>query len=109
MVDTERVLRLLDGIRRDTEALRRLGARSSDPVALDAMKYRFITAIEGTARIAHHMCVSEGWTAPDSNSEALAELAARAVIPEALGSSLSSAVGFRISWFISTRSSTTAA
>lgn len=47
---------------------------------LDAIKYRFITLIEGAARIAHHITVSEGWGAPDSNAAAFVQLGARQVL-----------------------------
>lgn len=68
MVDAERVIRLLDGIRQDAERLR--SAKPTAPDALDAIKYRFITAIEGAARVAHHESVSESWTTPESNADA---------------------------------------
>lgn len=72
MVDAERVIRLLDGIRQDVERLRRISPGGAE--ALDATKYRFITAIEGAARVAHHLAVSEGWTTPESNADAFAVL-----------------------------------
>jgi len=45
MVDEERLLRLLDGVRRDVARIRERAEQQRDPVGLDAVKYRFITAI----------------------------------------------------------------
>lgn len=93
MVDAERVIRLLDGIRQDVERLRRVSPSGEE--ALDAIKYRFITAIEGAARVAHHLAVSEGWTTPESNAEAFAVLADHGVITPELATQLGRAAGFR--------------
>lgn len=93
MVDVERVIRLLDGIRQDVERLRRISPGGAD--GLDAIKYRFITAIEGAARVAHHLAVSEGWTTPESNADAFAVLGRRGVITRQLATQLGRAAGFR--------------
>lgn len=78
MVDEERVTRLADAVLRDVGRLKGL-AQVKDLVhqadQLDAVKYRFVTAIEGCVSIAHHLVASEGWAAPDSNSAAIRELA----------------------------------
>jgi uncharacterized protein YutE (UPF0331/DUF86 family) len=93
MVDAERVIRLLDGIRQDVERLRSVSPSGAE--ALDAIKYRFITAIEGAARVAHHLAVSEGWTTPESNADAFAVLGNRGVITPELATQLGRAAGFR--------------
>lgn len=93
MVDAERVIRLLDGIRQDVARLRRTTPAGAE--ALDAIKYRFITAIEGAARVAHHLSVSEGWTTPESNADAFAVLGEQGVIPPDLARGLGRAAGFR--------------
>jgi uncharacterized protein YutE (UPF0331/DUF86 family) len=93
MVDAERVIRLLDGIRQDVERLRRISP--SDGEAFDAIKYRFITAIEGAARVAYHLAVSEGWTTPESNADAFAVLDRQGVITPELATQLGRAAGFR--------------
>jgi uncharacterized protein YutE (UPF0331/DUF86 family) len=62
---------------------------------LDAAKYRFITAIEGCARVAQHICASEGWTAPDSNADAVRALAARGVLASRTAEAIARATGFR--------------
>jgi uncharacterized protein YutE (UPF0331/DUF86 family) len=100
VVDESRVLRLLDAITRDVLALRvqadsDIGAMRTDEVWLAAMKYRFVTAIEGVARVANHLVVSEGWGAPESNADAVARLAEQSVIDGALAGRLGRAVGFR--------------
>jgi len=94
MVDRERLIRLLDRVRRDRQRLAALGADLSE-ADLDAVKYRFITLIEGAARIAHHLAVSEGWGAPDTNATAFTELAQRRVLDGELASRLAAASGFR--------------
>lgn len=100
MVDEPRVLRLLDAITRDVLALRSQAATGpealrADDIALAALKYRFVTAIEGVARVANHIVVSEGWGAPETNADAVERLAEQGVIDAALASRLRSAIGFR--------------
>lgn len=93
MVDVERVVRLLDGIRHDIGRLR--GLTPEGEAALDAIKYRFITAIEGAARVAHHLAVSEGWATPESNADAFTILSRKEVITADLARRLAEAAGFR--------------
>ena len=100
MVDESRVLRLLDAITRDVLALRSQAAEGpaalrADDIALAALKYRFVTAIEGVARVANHIVVSEGWGAPETNADAVERLAEQDVIELALAGRLRSAIGFR--------------
>lgn len=95
MVDGERVLRILDGIRRDIEAPEGMRARSDEETVLDAIKYRFVTGIEGSARAAHHIVVSEGWVAPDSSADAFRALADHDVISNQAATELGRAVEFR--------------
>lgn len=98
MVDSERVLRLLAGLIDDVGSLSRLGARRdlrADGDALAAVKYRFITAFEGVARVAHHIVVSEGWGVPETNADAVRMLATHGVIEESLAASLRAGMGFR--------------
>ncbi len=93
MVDEPRVQRLLRRVLGDVETLRALGA-AGDPhqaVRLGAIKYAFITAIEGGVRVAQHVGASEGWRAPDRNADAFAVLAEHDVID----AQLARAVGFR--------------
>lgn len=95
MVDEERLLRLLDGVRRDVARIRERAKQQRDPVGLDAVKYRFITAIEGAARAAHHIAVSEGWATPESNADAFRVLASNRVIGADVADRMSQAAGFR--------------
>ena len=99
MVDEERVIRLLSRVRADVTVLSGLAAelRSGqlEPASLDAVKYRFITAIEGCARIAHHVVAAEGWAAPESNADALRELGEHGVIDRSSTESMARAAGFR--------------
>jgi uncharacterized protein YutE (UPF0331/DUF86 family) len=99
VVDSERVVRLLDGVRSDTHALRTFAVPRDtlliDEVRLSAVKYRFITAIEGCARVAHHLVASEGWAVPDSNANAVRVLDDHGVITKPVAQSIAGAVGFR--------------
>jgi uncharacterized protein YutE (UPF0331/DUF86 family) len=62
---------------------------------LDAVKYRFLTAIEGCTSIAHHVTASEGWDAPDSNADAMRSLGKHGVISAELAEAMARAAGFR--------------
>lgn len=100
VVDEDRVVRLLRRLREDTDALARAAQTDAsglvaDETALDAVKYRFVVAIEGCTKLAHHWSASEGWSAPDSNAEAVAALGSHGVIEAQLADSIARAVGFR--------------
>lgn len=62
---------------------------------LNAVKYRFITAIEACVDVAMHIVASEGWGAPATNAEAIALMAAHGVLPRDLEPRIRAAVGFR--------------
>ena len=100
MVDPERLSRLLARVRADVAALRRFGGSvrdvgDSDSPALDAVKYRFVTAIEGCARVAQHIIASEGWGRPDDNAQAVRMLATKGVVSFDVAEHVARAVGFR--------------
>ena len=100
MVDERRVRRLLQRVTDDLAWLseRRAGDRASlraDRDRLAALKYHFITAIEGCINVAQHLCASEGWGPPASNADAMHVLARQGVIPADLAKVLARAVGFR--------------
>lgn len=100
MVDERRVRRLLQRIGDD---LAYLGSRASadrstlmgDPDRLAALKYVFVTAIEGCLDVAQHLCASEGWGPPSSNADALRILGRHSVLTPALAEVMARAVGFR--------------
>jgi uncharacterized protein YutE (UPF0331/DUF86 family) len=100
VVDERRVRRLLqrisddliwlgDRASGDRAALRRDGDRVA------ALKYYFITAIEGCINVAQHLCASEGWGPPTSNADAMRVLARQGVLGAELGEVMARAVGFR--------------
>jgi uncharacterized protein YutE (UPF0331/DUF86 family) len=43
----------------------------ADVDRLAAVKYMFVTAIEGCVDVAHHICASESWAPPPTNADAL--------------------------------------
>lgn len=100
VVDERRVRRLLQRVADD---LVYLEARARDDHAairadadrLAALKYHFVTAIEGCVNVAQHLCASEGWGPPDSNAHSLRILGQHGVLEESLADSLARAVGFR--------------
>jgi uncharacterized protein YutE (UPF0331/DUF86 family) len=98
VVDEERVTRLAGEALADVARLRQLAATPDlvhQPDQLDAVKYRFVTAIERCVGIAHHVIASEGWSAPETNSEAMRELGHRGVVDDESATSLARASGFR--------------
>jgi uncharacterized protein YutE (UPF0331/DUF86 family) len=100
VVDERRVRRLLQRVSEDLAQLdaRARGDRSilrTDPDRLAALKYRFVTAIEGCLNVAQHLCASEGWGPPASNADAIRILGRHGVLDDALAASLARAVGFR--------------
>lgn len=99
MVDRERLARLLDRVSADIRMLQdhreRPDPQLSDVTTLNAIKYLFITAIEGCARVAQHIIASESWPVVDTNADAMRRLAAEGVVTDATGQSLARAVGFR--------------
>lgn len=66
----------------------------NDPDRLAALKYVFVTAIEGCVGVAQHMCASEGWGPPASNADALRLLGRHGVVGAPLAASMARAVGF---------------
>ncbi len=100
MVDERRIRRLLQRISDDLAYLRARaasdrGAIRNDPDKLAALKYVFVTAIEGCLDVAQHLCASEGWGPPSTNADALRLLGRHGVLESGLSESLARAVGFR--------------
>jgi uncharacterized protein YutE (UPF0331/DUF86 family) len=100
VVDERRVRRLLQRVSEDLTYLRPRAASDresirSDPDRLAALKYVFVTAIEGCLDVAQHLCASEGWGPPATNADALRLLGRHAVISPDLAEALARAVGFR--------------
>lgn len=83
MVDEGRVSRLLRDITERTERLRAAASADAEErgdLWLDAVKYLFVTAIEGCVDVAQHVAASERWRAPDSNGDAIRLLAEHDVV-----------------------------
>ena len=96
MVDEGRVARLLRSIAERAGRLRTAAERADrDELWLDAVKYLFVTTIEGLVDVAQHIAASERFGPPDTNADALRMLGRHGVIDVALAESLARAVGFR--------------
>lgn len=99
MTDTERLVRMLERIRSDAADLRGYAtagpALAGDRTALRAVKYTFITAIEGVSRACQHIVVSQGWPVADTSADAVRELARHTVVDVELSEALARAIGFR--------------
>lgn len=100
MVDARRLRRLLQRITDDLAFLAERAAadRSSlagDPERMAAIKYVFVTAIEGCIDVAQHVAASEGWGPPATNAEAVRLLARHQVLDEPTATAIAAAVGFR--------------
>jgi len=101
VVDARRVARLLQRIREDLGRLEeRAGPAEREALRRDfdrlaAVKYLFVTAIEGCIDVAQHLCASEGWMRPETNADALGELGRRGVTSAERADVLARAVGFR--------------
>lgn len=98
MVDEGRVSRLLRDITERTARLRAAAnadAEQRGDLWLDAVKYLFVTAIEGCVDVAQHVAASERWRAPDSNGDAIRLLAEHDVVTSEAAAAIASAVGFR--------------
>jgi uncharacterized protein YutE (UPF0331/DUF86 family) len=100
VVDERRVRRLLQRISEDVAYLRARAAADrsvlrADVDRLAALKYVFVTAIEGCLDVAQHLCASEGWGPPSNNPDALRLLAGHGVLESELAERLARAVGFR--------------
>ena len=100
MVDEPRLLNLLRRVSQDVAFL--LERRRQDPAALAtdrvqllALRYAFVTAIEGAIRSAQHIAASEGWRTPATNADAFLVLAGNGVLPNELAGRLAKAAGFR--------------
>jgi uncharacterized protein YutE (UPF0331/DUF86 family) len=97
MVDAERLTRILNRVRTDLADLRSVeaGSLTDDDVALRAVKYSFVTAIEGCVRAAQHILSSEGLGVPETNAAAIRLLGERGVVNRELARRVARAVGFR--------------
>lgn len=98
MVDPERLRRVLQSVTDDIGVLSTYVDRADlvdDQAALDRVKYRFVTAIEGCIDAAQHVCSTKGWGPPDTNADAIRELGRHDVLPDDLSDTVSRAVGFR--------------
>lgn len=98
MVDAERLARILARVRDDVRTLRRLDAEHDltvDETALAALKYTFVTAIEGCARAASHVISSERLGVPESSAGSIRMLGVHGIVPVDLAASVALASGFR--------------
>lgn len=98
MVDAERLSRILARVSADVAELRETGQGTGlpeDGVRLRAVKYGFVTAIEGCVRAAQHVVASEGLAMPESNADAVRLLGRQGLIEADVADAVGRAVGFR--------------
>jgi uncharacterized protein YutE (UPF0331/DUF86 family) len=79
----------LDTVRAPTDDMR------LDALWLDAVKYGFVTMIEGCIDVAHHIAAAERWESPDTNAAAFAVLQRHGVLDQPTAERMASAAGFR--------------
>ena len=100
MVDERRVRRLLQAVTNDLTFLAARRGQDREAILADedrlaAIKYVFVTAIEGCLDVAQHLCAAAGWGPPPSNAGAMRLLADHGVLDPVLGEEMARAVGFR--------------
>jgi uncharacterized protein YutE (UPF0331/DUF86 family) len=98
MVDAPRLGALLQRIRDEAAALRRLASREDlfdDDTALPAAKYRLMVAIETMIDVAEHVIASEGLRPATSVADSFQSLGEREWIDAELADALADAARFR--------------
>lgn len=98
MVDAERLSRILARVRRDVATLAATAEEHdlvTDATALAAVKYLFVTAIEGCVRAASHVISSEQLGVAESSAGTVRLLGRHAVVDADVAESVARAVGFR--------------
>jgi uncharacterized protein YutE (UPF0331/DUF86 family) len=98
VVDAERLSRILARVSSDVAELRETGQEAGlaeDSVRLRAVKYGFVTAIEGCLRAAQHVVASEGLAMPESNADGVRLLGRQSIVEPDVADAVGRAVGFR--------------
>lgn len=100
MVDSQRLARILQRIDGDRLFLQGYAERPVDDIVSDAerlmaVKYAFVTMIEGCIDAAQHVCATERLGLAESNDDAMRLLGRAGVLDADLAASIAAAVGFR--------------
>jgi len=100
MVDSQRLARILQRIDGDRLFLQGYAERPVDDIVSDAerlraVKYAFVTMIEGCIDAAQHVCATERLGLAESNADAMRLLGRAGVLDADLAASIAAAVGFR--------------
>lgn len=100
MVDTPRLTALLQRLRDEVTALRRLASREDADLfgaedALPAAKYRMVVAVEAATDIADHIIAAEGLRPSTSFADSFRSLGEGGWLPDDLASVLEDAARFR--------------
>lgn len=100
VVDSQRLARILQRIDGDLGFLRDYVERPeeeiiSDAERLRAVKYAFVTMVEGCVDAAQHVCASERLGLAESNGDAMRLLGRAGILPTELTAAMVAAVGFR--------------
>lgn len=99
MVDRPRVAALLQRLRYEVAALRRLAARTDADLhesedALPAAKYRLVVAVEAAVDVADHIIASEGFRPATSFADSFRSLCEAGWLDDELSPSLEDAARF---------------
>lgn len=100
MVDAPRLRDLLDRLQAEVAGLADLAqqpaaALLTDPVVLDAVKYRFVVSIEVCIDVAQHVIASERLRAPETFADAFGVLAEAGLVPLDVGEAAQRMARFR--------------
>lgn len=100
VVDAERLRRILQRVSDDLAFLHDYARAApeeilADPARTGHVKYLLVTALEGCIDAAQHVCASEGWGPPASNSDAVLVLARHGVLDPGLADTVAAAVRLR--------------
>lgn len=100
MVDVGRLRMILERVDRDLRRLRELSATPAEVLIdelnlLDAVKYRFVTVIEGLIDVAHHIIASEGLRAARTYADAFVVLGEAALLDHEVAATAADVARFR--------------
>lgn len=99
-VDRARLRDLSDRLRREVDQLRELAGRDRDEllddrIAMNAIKYGFVVAIEICIDMAHHIVAAQSLRAPETYADLFAVLSEVGIVEQGFARSLEDMARFR--------------